>query len=84
MGGHVALSGAPLGGRFREDQAELAGGEFFKLLTAIAGFHNGMTAAAVELTAVFPHEEALNTFLYRCTNHGNHVLSLLKIAKRPI
>jgi hypothetical protein len=36
-----------------------------------------MAVAAVELAAFFRHESAFQTFLETCTNHGNHILSLL-------
>jgi hypothetical protein len=35
-----------------------------------------MAASAVELASVVGHEEAIGSFLNRCTNHGYHVLSL--------
>jgi len=34
-----------------------------------------VAAASIELASSFGHKDALNTFLYRCTNHDNHILS---------
>jgi hypothetical protein len=79
VGGHIAFPGAPLGGRFRKNQAVLAGGEILSLLAAAAGFDNSMAAATSELAAVLAHEKTLHTRLDRCTNHGDHVLSEKKL-----
>jgi hypothetical protein len=76
MGGHVAFPGSPLCCRLRENEAELAGRKFFCLLASIACINDGVAAAAIELASVLAHEKALDTLLYACTNHGNHILSL--------
>jgi len=75
VGGHIAAPGSPFHGGLREHEAICAGGERFGFLAAIAFFDNGMAAAAVELAAVLTHEETIDTLLYRCANHGYHILS---------
>ena len=70
MGGHIALTGTPLGGWFRENKTEFAGREIFGFLASVAGFDDRMTFAAGELAAVLAHEKTLDTVFDRCTNHG--------------
>jgi hypothetical protein len=37
---------------------------------------NRVAVTSVKLTPLLAHKKALNTFFYRCTNHGYHILSV--------
>jgi len=52
-------------------------------LAAFTLFDDGMAASAVELASVVSHEEAIGSFLNRCTNHGYHILSLEIFEENP-
>jgi len=76
VGGHAAGSDSPLGGRVREAEAVFAGGELLSLLAAFTSLHNGMAAPSIKLTPIFVHKKTVKPFLYSCTNHGYHILSI--------
>jgi len=76
MGGHIADSCSPFDGRIGKNSAEIAGGKLFGFLAGFTVFDDGVAVPSVKLTPFLAHEEALHPFLYSCTNHGNHILSL--------
>jgi hypothetical protein len=76
VGRHVAGSEPPFDGGVGEDHAELAGIQIHQFLASVALLHCRVAVASVEPASSLGHESALNTFFYRCTNHGYHILSL--------
>ena len=76
MGGHAAVSDSPFDGRVREALAVFAGGEFLRFLAAFTLLDNGVAGPSIKLTPVVVHKEAVKSFLYSCTNHGYHILSI--------
>jgi hypothetical protein len=77
MAGHVATSHMPLGGRVRGNKAIFAGGVIVDFLAAFTLFNDSVACAAIKLATLFAHKETLVTFSYACTNHFNHILSLI-------
>ena len=59
MGRHVAIPDSPLGGRIGKNDAVLSGGKIDGLLATLTFLDDGVARAAVELTSVFAHEEAI-------------------------
>ena len=76
MSCHVADAIFPFHSRVRETHTKRSGGILNDSLAAITLINNRVAAASIELASSFGHKDALNTFLYRCTNHDNHILSL--------
>jgi hypothetical protein len=76
VGGHIAISMAPLCGGIGKDEAIFTGGEIFGFLTTFALFSDSMAGAAIKLAAFIVHEKTLIPFFYTCTNHFDHILSL--------
>jgi hypothetical protein len=81
MRGHIAVPTSPFHGWIWKAYAIFAGGKLHNLLASFALLCNLVTGAPVELTPVLIHEETLNTFLYACTNHGYHALSIWILKK---
>lgn len=75
MGSHAADPRTPFDRGIGEADAVLAGGKLLNTLAALTLLYNGMAVPAVEPAAALAHEKAIHTFLDRCTNHGDHVLS---------
>ena len=78
VGSHAAFSESPFDGRVRKSQAIIAGGSFSNLLAAFTLLYNRVAVTPIELTSFFTHEGTFHSFLYACTNHGYHILSLLQ------
>jgi hypothetical protein len=76
VGRHAAVSESPFDGRVRKSQAVIAGGSFNNLLTAFTFLIYGVAVAPIKLTAFAAHEGTFRPFLYTCTNHGYHILSV--------
>jgi hypothetical protein len=76
VGSHAAVSESPFDGWVRKNQAKIAGGSFHNLLAAFTFLSYGVTVAPIELTSIAAHEGTFRPFLYACTNHGYHILSL--------
>jgi hypothetical protein len=75
MSCHVADAIFPLYGRVRKTHTISSGGILSDSLAAMTLIDNRVAAAPIKLASSFAHKDALNTFLYRCTNHDNHILS---------
>lgn len=84
MGGHAAGPHPPFDGRIRKAQAVFAGWKLLDFLATLTLLNNRMAATTIELTSVLGHKEAFSPFLYRCTNHGYHVLSSESIEKSAL
>ncbi len=76
VGSHAAVSESPFDGGVRKSQAVIAGGSFNNLLAAFTFLSYGVAVAPIELTAILAHEGTFRPFLYACTNHGYHILSI--------
>ena len=76
MSRHIADAIFPFYGRVRETHTIRSGGILDDSLAAITLINNRVALASIELASSFGHKDALNTFLYRCTNHDNHILSI--------
>jgi hypothetical protein len=76
MSCHVADAIFPFYNRVRETHTKRSGRILNDSLAAITLIDNRVAATSIELASSFGHKDALNTFLYRCTNHDNHILSL--------
>ena len=79
MGGHVTGAHAPLHSRIGKYKAVFAGGKLLGLLAAVTLFNNRVAGASVELTSFLAHEMTIVPFLYRSTNHDNHILSVSEL-----
>jgi len=75
VGGHAASPYPPSHCRIGKAQAVLPGWQVHSLLAAFTLLNDGVATSAIELASVVGHEEAIGSFLNRCTNHGYHVLS---------
>ena len=76
VGSHTAVSKSPFDGGIRKSQAVIAGGSINNLLAAFTFLSYGVAVAPIELTAILAHEGTFRPFLYACTNHGYHILSI--------
>jgi len=76
VGGHAAGPDSPFDGWVRKAQAVFAGGEIFSFLAAFTLLNNRVAITSVKLTPIFVHKETFEPFLYTCTNHGYHILSI--------
>jgi hypothetical protein len=76
VSGHAAGANPPLNCGVRKAQAVFAGWELFDFLATFTLLDNRVAVTSVKLTPLLAHKKALNTFFYRCTNHGYHILSV--------
>jgi hypothetical protein len=76
VGCHVADPMFPFGSRLGETRAVFPSWDFDDPMAAITLLNNRVATAPVELASRFAHKDALIPLPYRCTNHGNHILSL--------
>jgi len=75
VSGHAAGADPPLDRGVREAYAVFAGWELFGFLATFTLLDNRVAVTSVKLTPLLAHKKAVNTFFYRCTNHGYHILS---------
>ena len=81
VSGQIAVSLAPLGLGVREGTAEAALFPFDDAVATLAGFHDGVTLAAVKRTAFLAHEGAINARFYACAVHGRNPPAWIKLNK---
>ena len=76
MGRKIAQSQPPFGFGIPVSPAEFCLIFFNYSFTAFTLFNNLVAGASVELTSFLAHEMTIVPFLYRSTNHDNHILSI--------
>ncbi len=76
MGGKVAITIFPLDQRIRTGCAIPAGRKLRSAATSMAFLHGRVTTPAIKRTTFLSHKDTLQPFLYSCTNHRNHPLSI--------
>jgi hypothetical protein len=76
MGRHVTGPHAPLHSRIGKYKAVFTGGKLSGFLTAVALFDYRVAHTPIKLTPFLAHEMTIVPFLYRSTNHDNHILSM--------
>ena len=73
----VTITGFPFNGRIRTSHA-IPTGRILRISTAAAALlYDLMANPAVERTSFRRHERAFKALFDRCTNHWNHLLSLI-------
>jgi hypothetical protein len=75
VSGHATGADPPLDRGVRKAQAVFARGKLFGFLATFTLLDNRVAVTSVKLTPLLAHKKAINTFFYRCTNHGYHILS---------
>ncbi len=74
VGGEIAKAILPLGFWIRAGLAVNALRQGHRLAATLAGFHDGITGAAVKTTTVLAHEKTFCALFDRLTKHGPSLL----------